>query len=588
MFAHRCAKQFSAIEIYWFKKIFQGLADQESAIAYWKEDSLLRYLEIPDIESGRVGSLIFKSASYLAGFPFVSTLSPAPLTAENLIKVLALYDGRYKGLLKEDYDVLRLLFASFATVENLMPNEAQNGQSDSEEQSNDKGLGDDDKDDEQGNQSNGASIEEYTGRDGSDYRDYEDYQDLQRLNCHTLSEHDEDLIVYSLKDIESWDEIDVVKKLDGVQTERCFILASDLAALFGFLLAVADVKSFQKLSWFSQRMTREEMAMFTRSAWNLIRCIDPNVKETTKIYYPAFATAVRANSPRIFQPLGALFDQLLFQHGGRPSAETMGTTELEKSVYSTSSAASNATTAMSTTTTTTRTSTTADEHHIILTNAMKAQLSQILEPEKLFGSKSLLRLYSAAKDGFSMRAFQTKVFKWNAPTILVVQGRIVGETTHTARLRNFNDLFPPMKAHHRRFKGATYGAYIETGWKISGKECFADSSSVLFQLSPIHDQYRATHTGITNYAYFSKEGGIGFGSPPPSTGRHFQSHIGPVSLTLDESLEFGVFRHMGSGGSFSKSIVLDQEFEDRFVIDELEVWGCCNAHHFEEQRKKWE
>lgn len=559
-FAHRCSKQFTAIEIYWFKNIFQRLADEESGIAYWKEDTLIRYLEIPEIDSGQLGKLIFKSASYLAGFPFVSTLSPALLTAENLIKVIALYDGRYKGLIKKHYDFLKLLFVSFATVENITKDVTdakyiikKSPQSESH-----------------------SEVASLTLT--STTSDQQDVDDLERQAIQHVGEEDEeeeDLVLYTLEDLESWDEIDVVRKLDGVRTDHCFIVASDLATLFAFLLAIINLKPFQKLHWPVSNTKKEYTAQFIRSAWNLIRTIDSNVTESTKIYYPAFSAAVMSNFPKIFDPLGYLFDKLLFQQG----------THLED-IHLPSSSTN---TAVSPTSPTTDLSLDYHQiHHNILNAAMKSQLALIIGSQNVFGEKSLICLYSSAKDGFSMRAFQSKVFKWNAPTIILVQGHIMSEIPNSARERAFNEQIPPLKESHRHFKRATYGVYVEEPWKSSGKECFANINTILFQLTPKHDQYHASQEGPAHYAYFSKEGGIGFGSPPPFSGHNIKYKLGPVSLTLNESLEYGVFRHLGPGGSFNKSQVSEQAYEDRFVIDELEVWGCGSEEDLEEQRSKWE
>ncbi|KAK3079134.1 Restriction of telomere capping protein 5 [Coniosporium uncinatum] len=70
--------------------------------------------------------------------------------------------------------------------------------------------------------------------------------------------------------------------------------------------------------------------------------------------------------------------------------------------------------------------------------------------------------------------------------------------------------------------------------------------------------------------------------------------LGPVSLHFDDALEFGVFTHERSGGgSFLtpehlQSDTSANDWQDRFEIDALEVWGCGGSEEAEEQRKAWQ
>jgi len=62
-----------------------------------------------------------------------------------------------------------------------------------------------------------------------------------------------------------------------------------------------------------------------------------------------------------------------------------------------------------------------------------------------------------------------------------------------------------------------------------------------------------------------------------------------VSLVLDSSFEFGVFthNHTSGGGAFHNSESRKYDFQDRFEIESLEVWGCGGDAEAEEQRKRW-
>lgn len=70
---------------------------------------------------------------------------------------------------------------------------------------------------------------------------------------------------------------------------------------------------------------------------------------------------------------------------------------------------------------------------------------------------------------------------------------------------------------------------------------------------------------------------------------------GDISLTIEANLEFAIFRHISSpnsnGASFfqksKQNEISVQDFEDRFMISDLEVWGIGSTKELEEQRKQW-
>ena len=65
--------------------------------------------------------------------------------------------------------------------------------------------------------------------------------------------------------------------------------------------------------------------------------------------------------------------------------------------------------------------------------------------------------------------------------------------------------------------------------------------------------------------------------------------MGPVSLSIDDSFEFGVFNHDWSsrGGAFHTSITRKFNFQDRFRVDSLEVWGCGGDEEAKQQADRW-
>ena len=111
-FAKKC---FSPLEITHFKDVFRSLADDQDGIRYWKEETLCRFLALPD--SLGVGALIFQMASYLGSFPFPS-LAPSILTMEALLKVVVIMTERYGKILKRGKaDRHKLLFRSLAVFD---------------------------------------------------------------------------------------------------------------------------------------------------------------------------------------------------------------------------------------------------------------------------------------------------------------------------------------------------------------------------------------------------------------------------------------------------------------------------------------
>lgn len=234
-----------------------------------------------------------------------------------------------------------------------------------------------------------------------------------------------------------------------------------------------------------------------------------------------------------------------------------------------------------------------------------SQLSLFIPGTSLF--RCLRLLYSGDEDGYSMGSFETKVFNWRAPTILLVSGARLGdEEDHTrsgpasAFLASLpSKRFPPGNRRGTGDETLTFGIYLSQPWKHTHRECFGTDDSILFQLSPVHDVFRAS-TMNKDYASFVKPsakttpiGGISFGCPPPqNTQAHRRSTImslGPVSLALEDSFEFGCFTHNYTmqGGAFQTSGFRKFDFQDRFEISSLEVWGCGGDEEAKHQAERW-
>jgi hypothetical protein len=222
-----------------------------------------------------------------------------------------------------------------------------------------------------------------------------------------------------------------------------------------------------------------------------------------------------------------------------------------------------------------------------------SQLAFFLKGNNVF--RRLRPLYLGGDAGFSMGSIEQKVFNWRAPSILLVSGTLLPSEPEGTRERAFADTLPPKRFPNGASGNSTsgkvlFGAYLDVPWKHTYKEAIGGSESLLFQLEPIHEVFRPS-TISTDYATFTKSG-IRFGSPPPRTrpisGLSSNAVLGPVSLLLDESLEFGVFNHDSTGGgSFRPSQARKADWQDRFEIDSLEIWGCGGNEEAEKQKAAW-
>lgn len=503
-FAQKC---FTGVELYSFKDNFRSLADSNnsgSGFLYWNEDTLIRFLSIPDCL--QVGSIIFQSASYLGAFPFPS-LSPAILNFEALIKVVTIYTGRYKKVLKHHPDLVKLLFRSLAVYDRSEDNE-------------------------------GKKVD-------SPETEFDYYDD-----------DDDDL---SLAALDALDAIEVFGQAEKSNINHARIPLENLRNLIAFLLVIAPLEPNQPIAVFAERFSTAEAL---RELKDTAECVVKSFRSSDGkgILYRDFKKTVKDSVPFLFDSLSPLYEHLLFSKKVDNSTTTLGEPE-PLLLYPGK----------------------------ILDMNLLCQLSLFIKGDNLW--RRLRPLYAGSEAGFSMGSFETKVVKWTAPTILLVSGTRIARVPETHQQRMFCDTLPPRKyaAGGEVDERVVYGVYMHNPWRVSHRDCFGDSRSILFQLEPIHRTFHAS-TASTDYAYFNKDDGIGFGSPVQKMKASQRSpylNLGPVSLTFDPSLEFGVFQHIGHGGAFHASGTGDEEWQDLFEIEEIEVWGCGGDSEAEAQRKAW-
>jgi hypothetical protein len=411
-------------------------------------------------------------------------------------------------------------------------------------------------------------------------------------------EEEEDGLVYSA--FELMDAAEAFKIADQTNVLHAMIPSDNFLRLLQLLLLVAPLTPQESLGVYGVLLDEKRLVRLRETASCMLSSF--GIEKHPGIAYKTFEKVISTTMPYLFDGIQPLFEHFLFPKDFDLSKRKKST----HSVIAEPSPPSKPPPPPEPLLV---------KEGDILDYALLNQLSSFLSGNALF--RRLQPLYSSASHGFSMGGFEKAVFNWHSPSILLVTGRLLPDKITNSRERAFVDSLP-----YKRFSGSThssdkhqntritYGAYVPVPWKQSPKHAFGTSSTVLFQLSPIHDVFPAS-TVDSSYIYFNRppstHTGLGFGSPMPSQSAaglssshsvhrrssllNDQLPLSPVSLHIDDGLEYGVFTHdsMG-GGSFLPSqlpIRKGTDWQDKFEIDTLEVWGCGGTEEAEEQRKRW-
>ncbi|KAH7155739.1 restriction of telomere capping protein 5 [Dactylonectria estremocensis] len=536
-------KCFSSLEFYSLKDVFKSLADHQDSIRYLKEDTIARYLEIPDIL--HASPIIFQMVSYIGAFPFLQD-APVVLELPQLIMVVVIMTERYKKVLaRGSTDRTKLLFKSMAVYdrkesitesnpivpEDKVPVQGQNGNS----------------------HVTGFAVDE-AHEDGDD--DDDDDDDLV-------------LTAFELLDIKEAADQGHAPSFHGAT-----IPSDNFRKLLMLLLLAAPLDPQESLSLYSSRCAADELDNL-RSTAECIMSSFVNAEKALGIKYNHFKTIIPVICPHLFRGFNGLFEHFLFsqnldfsKHQGRPR-EKVEAPKIAQPLL--------------------------PEGGEILNASTLSQISLFLPGADLFRRVRLL--YSGNEAGFSMGSFQNKVFNWRAPTLLLVSGSRLGDVPDGGQEAAFAASLPSRRfPHGSKSDRLTFGVYIREHWKHTHRECFGDADTVLFQLEPVHDVFPAS-TVNKDYVTFTKSPAnppmLAVGCPHPKpTQSHRKAEIhrlGATSLFLDDSFEFGVFNHdyTSRGGAFHPSVVRKFDFQDRFQIESLEVWGCGGDDEAKAQAERW-
>lgn len=558
-FASKC---YTHLEVAHFKDNFKTLADHQDGIEYWKEETLCRFLCLPD--DVQAGSVIFQMATYLGAFPFPS-LAPCILTREAMLKVVTIMTERYSKILKRGkQDKVKLLFRSMAVFDRRMSTNAASPSGKERptmeqlinEQKPDEMV--DEEDALKGARSHvaGFAIDEPVNDD---------------------EEEDDDEL--ALAALEALDAIEVFKqdyKVDR-KIHHARIPVENFSKLIMLVLIIAPLESQDNLAHYSQNMTKQRLQHLRDAASCIIAACEPD--EAGGIRYSSFTKAISSSLPYLFDPLNALFEHFLFsktldlsRHRGSVAPSMQNTIPPRGSPIMSSSEHHNQTT-------------------VLLTQARLSHLSTFLSVAPasagniptIFHSKARFHpLYSTTTHGTSLSSFSRQVMSWQAPTLLLISGN-----TNTR----------PASRPSSSPRPIILGAFLPTPWdNPSASSTSTDPSATFFQLSPRHAVFPATpYNRTTPLSHFSSKTGISLGCIIPPTSRTTSSSstkhlpiLGPVSLRIDTDISTAIFQHdpdQGLGAflpdpnlevaqkpqSASPRPPLPKKLE--FEIDTLEVWG---------------
>ena len=553
-FAKEC---FTPLEITHFRDVFRSLADDQDGIHYWKEETLCRFLVIPDALGP--GPVVYQMATYLGAFPFPS-LAPSILTIEAMLKVVVIMTERYTKVLKGGKsDRNKLLFRSLAVFDRRMSSVYEKPSQDVLQS-----LKEEKEADESAVESPRSHVAGFAIDDAANDED-----------------EDEDDDELALAALDSLDAIEVFKQDQRADTKihHAQIPVDNFRRLIMLLLVTAPLDAQESLSKHVQQLSEARIEGLRRVADSIVWSFTP--EHTTGIFYRSFNTTVAASLPYMFDGLNPLFEHFLFSKN----------IDLSRRRQSSSSSALSSPALL-------QEPQTPLEPLLprigeILDLSILSQLSFFIKGNTLF--RRLRPLYLGGDAGFSIGSFEQKVFNWRAPSILLVAGTRLALEPQGSSERAFADSLPPKRfpdgpVGNSKNSRVVFGAFLDVPWKETHKEAIGGTDALLFQLEPIHEVFQAS-TISRDYATVTRSG-IGFGNPParpkPISGLDAHVALGPVSLLLGESLEYGVFTHDSQGGgSFYPSQSRKIDWQDRFEIESLEVWGCGGDEEAEKQRAAW-
>jgi hypothetical protein len=390
-------------------------------------------------------------------------------------------------------------------------------------------------------------------------------------------EDEEDDDELALAALEALDAIEVFKHGDA-PIAQASIPSDNLRKLIMFLLLIAPLDAQESLSKYSERLIGEKLEGLRKAAENVLATFVNDVEKVPGAKFHQFHTVIPISLPFLFNGFNSLFEHFLFskdidftkrKNSSSSQASITRPVELVPPLLP-------------------------QEGEILDLNVL-SQLSFFIPGSSPF--RRLRLLYSGGDAGFSMGSFESKVFNWRAPTILLVSGSRISDPPVRGQEKAFTETLPPKRfPDSSKLSRVVFGVYLTQPWRQTYKDCVGDTDTLLFQLEPVHEVFHASSMN-TDYISFTKppssHAGIGIGcphpKPKPTAGLSLHVTLGALSLLLDNSFEFGVFTHnyTAGGGAFHTSTSRRYDWQDRFEVESLEVWGCGGDEEAEGQKQRW-
>lgn len=558
LFYHRCLLLLKPIEVAFLKQDLNG----KTSVTADDLGKLFKFPENTNSFSEGTLNILYHVMKIIGKFPFINNNNLAieeALLFEELVVSLVFFSGRYKKIFNSDYDFLKLLFISLSDRPQTKDSKTI------DEKNVDPGT-------EKFKTNLIVALEE---------------EDKQELRARKIN----------------WSKLDVIKDFDHTEVQQLLVNAKrlqDMTTLCLILNAIVrhnhDAIQKQLLEYSDRWREFEVYSLY------LLRYLDVYLEldklENQKISYDLFSKGINGLLPYFFQiNLNRMVcDSLL------SSNSPMATKPTEEHNDSTESTPQKK-----------HTFPKFQETKVVsipFLSYVSSMLQGIGNPTILSPS-NLVKLYAGSEAGFSIRSLETKIFKWQAPTLVVVSGkRLKSKTMQTnRRYQKFDEMYPrhflALENHLRDWQHEsdriTYAVLVNQPWKSSNKNNFGDEKSIILSILPRADYFKSVHSSILQgqLIYFNNLGmGLGFGNNQPLNKNDTKRFIpGDMSLTIEANLEFAVFRHLvnlsSSNDKFfhnsQQSHISHEDYEDRFTISTIEVWGLLvSGKELEEQKKQWE
>lgn len=392
----------------------------------------------------------------------------------------------------------------------------------------------------------------------------------------------------------------------AVKMLQAQIPRDNLRSIIMFLLLIATLESQANLERMADILLQSRMRAIQEAADAILCPFAP--EETPVVPWATFKRIVTNSLPFMFEALNPLFEHFLYSKNMDLHKRALH--RRNSSVVSTKSVSSPRIPGDLPTSAVTDPILPQETELLDLTTL--SQLSFFIKSSEIFRHVRLL--YAGGDSGFSIQSITHKILNWRAPTILLVSGTRLPAEPSTPRERAFAATLPPRRysssaSGNTHASGSSqtsatdsnntrvvFGAYLSQPWRQTTKTALTDANSLLFQLAPLHDVFRPSSLDTSHFTLSST--GLGIGCPlntsNPAVAAHrsgsnaLPAELGAVSLWLDANLEFGVFTHTSAGGgAFAPSVAQRGDWQDRFEIDSLEVWGCGGDEEAARQRLAW-